>query len=816
MKNKVVFLRLLFVFIVLFTLVGGIMVYKINQDIAKGYELKESIVKLSSINQEIDFLLETVLLRSDYDKTMSLVGKFDEELLVILSRDYVKKFGEFSFNLSQTNNIKNEFVTKKGLIDKFNSTTISTKIIQNNILTENFTKSRYFKIIAPRLLLFKYDFNINLNQIDSIIDSSLIKSRLGMEDLKFLTSSKELLGNYTQIKEILDSIKSLRIEEYIQSLLHNNQIYLDSVNSKLKRVSSIFFVLMILCLFITYMVYVKFTTIFRYISHLTQALDSIFSSVLIIDNKKKIKYVNKIFEETTGHKLEQIEGKTTDILASHPYLNESYSDTLKAVEQDGSWRCDEFVSVSKDEELVYEQVLFTPLFDDTGSVEGYISSKFDRTKEIFAAKSLQKKDAELKDKALFDELTGLGSYLALIQRLNEHPSGKIIYININNFMDLRFFYKTSTIDLIISSFAKTLQLCIDTYDLKATAYRVQFDEFCVWYDGDNEKQDIGYIRDYFRSNDIYVTIDDKKEFIPNIKTTIGVSLDSDTVQTSRLTQALLAHHEAKSKGEGILYYTENSHIEEQYYQNQIMSRIIEYALQNDTVIVECQGVYDISNGVSNPKVRYYEVLVRLVDEAGRIRYPGEFLDIAKKISLYTDITKKVIAHTFRLIERFPDEKFSMNLANSDIQNPKIQELIEQKLKNCSYPSHVYFEILESEGVDDYKSVNSFISKIREYNSKIAIDDFGSGYSNYYRILELDIDTIKIDGSIIKKLPFDKNARHLMQTIIDFANRQKYNVVAEFVSSEEILNEVSKFGIKYVQGFLLGKPISPEKIEQMGG
>lgn len=155
----------------------------------------------------------------------------------------------------------------------------------------------------------------------------------------------------------------------------------------------------------------------------------------------------------------------------------------------------------------------------------------------------------------------------------------------------------------------------------------------------------------------------------------------------------------------------------------------------------------------------------------------------------------------------------MNLSSSDIANESIRDLIEKKLRVCSRPEHVYFEILESEGVDDYKIVNDFINKIRAYDCKISIDDFGSGYSNYYRILELDIDTIKIDGSIIKKLPYDKNARYLLQTIIDFAGRQGYNVVAEFVSSEEILAEIKKFGIKYAQGFLLGKPTSPSNIEE---
>ena len=110
-------------------------------------------------------------------------------------------------------------------------------------------------------------------------------------------------------------------------------------------------------------------------------------------------------------------------------------------------------------------------------------------------------------------------------------------------------------------------------------------------------------------------------------------------------------------------------------------------------------------------------------------------------------------------------------------------------------------------MDDYEIINAFIRRVKGYGCKISIDDFGSGYSNYYRILELDVDNIKIDGSIIKKLPFDQNARVLVETIVNFASKQGYKVVAEFVSSPEILEQVKLFGIKYAQGFLLGKPQS---------
>lgn len=813
MKNKIIFLKLLFLSLALILFTGAMITYKANKDVLEGYKWSNYISDLVRINKEIKFILDKTFLQADHDKIMQLTNDFSNITNEILNTKKHKSFNEVPVNLDTIENIKEIFAKKANLIDNFNSIAILAKFIYDDIIFNDLYKSSYFDSIMPGILIFRYDTNANLKKPYKLLNEYFERSDLNKYDISFLHGAKELVEYYQEAQLTLNEIYGLNLRERLDKLVAESQVYIDKSITNLKNMTRIFILLIIISIVLIFFTFLRSRRILKRLNHLHQAIDNIFSSVMFIDTDRKIKYVNKIFEETTGYKSEEVIGKSTDILKSHTHVNEFYEDIIKTLESDKVWRCNEYVTESKNGDLIYEQVMFSPLFDEKGEREGYLSVKFDRTQEILNAKELERKDIELRNKALYDRLTGFGSYFGLTQRLTDHPSGMIIYININNFMDFRFFYKTKTIDLIITSFANTIQLCIDTYNIKASVYRVQFDEFCIWYDGDNVQRDIARIKDYFIANDLYIIVDDKKEFIPNIKTTIGVSLAQDTVQTNRLTQAMLAHHEAKYRGEDVYYYTENSHIEQQYYQNQIMSRTIEYAIYNNTIVVECQGVYDISFNVKNPKVKYYEVLVRLIDEHGKMRYPGEFLDIAKKISLYNDITKKVIGHVFRLVERFPDLKFSMNLSNSDIVNTQIRDLIEQKLRICSYPEHVYFEILESEGVDDYEAVNDFIHKVSSYNSKIAIDDFGSGYSNYYRILELDIDTIKIDGSIIKKLPFDKNARYLMQTIIDFANRQNYNVVAEFVSSPEILAEVKKFGIKYAQGFLLGKPISPDDLKK---
>ena len=811
MKHKIIFHKILFFTIVCIVFFGTVMTYKATKDLVTAYEWKGTIESAMEANDEANFLLEKSLLEADYDAIMRHTAEFQKALKKLDSSNLIS-FEKLALNEKTFSELEEAVEKRVELTDKFNSVTIMAKLVYNEIILKfEALDGLYFNELMSQILMFRYDLNTDLAAPKKLLNEYLKNPKLTKNDVGFLSSAQKLIGHYEQTQKLYRDIISLEIYNKLSDLKESSERYIQNVLSNLRRTMALVFVLFGLASIFVYISYARARNNIRLLNRFEQAVDNSFNAITFTDLDRKVKYVNKIFEQNFGYKFEELKDQNINIIKSHQHSNEFYQDMLKTIESDQIWRADELISRTKSGELIYEQVIFSPLFNESGDKDGYMSIKFDRTKEIAMTKELENKNKELKNETLKDKLTGLGSYFALTQRMEQGSGGMIIYININNFMDFRFFYKTKTVDAIIASFATTLQLCIDTYKIDANIYRVQFDEFCIWYGGDDAERVVRKFIDYFKANSLYITVEGAREFIPNIKITIGVSMPQDTPQTNRLTQAMLAHHEAKQNGETVQFYTENSHIEQQYYHNQIMSRTIENALYNDTVIVECQPIYDVSG--EKVRVKYYEVLVRLIDENGKIRYPGEFLDIAKKISLYNDITKKVVEHVFRLVEKFTNTSFSMNLSSSDIANESIRELIEKKLRVCSRPEHVYFEILESEGVDDYKIVNDFINKIRAYDCKISIDDFGSGYSNYYRILELDIDTIKIDGSIIKKLPYDKNARYLLQTIIDFAGRQGYNVVAEFVSSEEILAEIKKFGIKYAQGFLLGKPTSPSNIDE---
>ncbi|WP_258031744.1 bifunctional diguanylate cyclase/phosphodiesterase [Campylobacter concisus] len=535
---------------------------------------------------------------------------------------------------------------------------------------------------------------------------------------------------------------------------------------------------------------------------LEDTIDTAYSSVIFCDTNNKFLYVNKTFETKTGYKMRDLIGRTPSILKSNMHPESFYADISNAIKNHISWESEELISRTRNGNLIYEKVRFAPFFFE-GKLEGYMAIKLDRTKEFNILAELTQKNEQIKIQSSIDKLTGFGNYFALTEMIEAKKDGIVISISIKNYKMLRFFYQNKVIEAMLKAVANTLKLCVDTYSINAELFRFQDDAFYIWYQGDDIVRDIGFIKEYFHFSRMNIEIDGKFENLPGVKIILGVSLPNDTPQTNRLMQSILANQQASDSGNDIYYYLENDAIEMRYYKNKLITELIEYALENDKVIVECQGIFNVHENETEAK--YYEVLVRIVDQNGKVRYPGEFLEIAMKTQLYLQITKKVIALAFDLVKKYPDYTFSINLSSSDLTDPGVREILDEKLESCPDPSRVCFEMLESEELSDYGMANEFIKRAKKYGCKISIDDFGSGYSNYYRILELDIDNIKIDGSIIKKLPTDENARVLVETIVSFARRQGYKIVAEFVSNEEILEYIKKFGISYAQGFLLGKP-----------
>ena len=129
------------------------------------------------------------------------------------------------------------------------------------------------------------------------------------------------------------------------------------------------------------------------------------------------------------------------------------------------------------------------------------------------------------------------------------------------------------------------------------------------------------------------------------------------------------------------------------------------------------------------------------------------------------------------------------------------------LKQYNVAQKVVFEILEDENVKNYNLLISFIDEIKELGCKVAIDDFGSGYSNFEHLLKMNVDYLKIDASLIKNIATDENSYKITKTIVEFAKSLNLLTIAEYVENKEIFELTKQLGVDYSQGYYFSAPIA---------
>lgn len=433
-------------------------------------------------------------------------------------------------------------------------------------------------------------------------------------------------------------------------------------------------------------------------------------------------------------------------------------------------------------EPVYLEVHKAPLHDTNGKLIGTIGSGRNITTQILLEKKIEKL-------AYYDQLTSLPNRQKMLLDISEKNPTSCVIFNIDEFKEINDFFGTENGDKILKDIAKWFL----NFDFET--YRIDGDEFAILY-YDNIAADI--IKHNIEN--LLSLFEDELFHIEDETIHIRFSAGIAKVKNNLLTKADIAVHLAKEKKIKIAIYEEDANIEQKYKRNIAVARSIREALLENRIICFYQPIVDSRTG----KIIKYETLVRMLDEKNQVIPPLEFLSIAKKTKLYSHITKEVIHNA---CNTFKDKKesFSINLSIDDIKDANtVQEIIKTIIKTNT-ASRIIFEILESEGIENYDEVVNFITQIKSLGAKIAIDDFGTGYSNFEHILKLNVDFIKIDGSLIKNIVHNEKHRIIVETIVDFANKINAKTIAEFVSEEDIYNAIKEIGVDFSQGYFTGKP-----------
>ena len=508
------------------------------------------------------------------------------------------------------------------------------------------------------------------------------------------------------------------------------------------------------------------------------------------DKNGLITFVNKKFCEISGYEEDELIGKSHNIVRHPSMTKEFFNNLWKTITNKEIFK-GVIVNKKKNGLVYYVDTTIIPILDENKNIEEFIAIRHDITK-VYEQKKLI-------EEQFIDELTLLPNRQKLLKDLKDSKIQKIAMININSFRDINNFYGFEAGDLVLKKFSQILLDKIST-NINLDLYRVANDVFAICT---KNKDNLKEIRDictniieYFSLHPILIN---NNSFYLSISIGVARNCKDSAVQNNLLSKAEYALRIAKKRDISILFLDENIELYNKLKENKKLIEELKNALISNNLLIYGQKLI---NNIS--KKEKYEILMRVKLEDGSILTPYSFLKESKKAKLYLGMTRMLVKKACEYFKG-KDIDFNLNLTLEDIKDPYTMDFIVNAMEKTNTAKQITFEIVESEGIESFTEVSNFIKKAKKLGCKIAIDDFGTGYSNFEYIIKLDVDYIKIDGSLIKNINTDNNLYLTVQTIVGFAKALKIKTVAEFVHNEEVLNCVKNLDIDYSQGFFIDEP-----------
>ena len=412
----------------------------------------------------------------------------------------------------------------------------------------------------------------------------------------------------------------------------------------------------------------------------------------------------------------------------------------------------------------------------------------------YLEKMVEKKTKQLKKQLYTNSLTGLPNRLSLVEGINTLEDGALMIINIDDFKEINDFFGHVAGDSVLLDFSYKLAYLLREYD-EILLKHLHGDEFALLF---VKKPDYSTFMHIIKK--ILREIEDMVFYHENNEIGLRVTLGAVYDIKDGLEKADIALKLAKKRSESYIVYDESLRIEQQYKENMEWIKKLKTAIEDDRIVPFFQPIFDNKTGI----IVSCECLIRLIDEDDNVVLPYKFLSVAKKSRFYNKLTESMISKSCEYFENI-DCDFSVNLSIADMLNSDIKDYIRYKINKHKVSQKIILEILETEGIKNYEEIISFINEMKALGCRIAIDDFGSGYSNFEYLLKLNIDFVKIDGTLIRHIDKDENAQIVAQTIVDFANKLHVKTIAEYVHNEAVLNKVKELNIDRTQGFYLAEP-----------
>ena len=548
-------------------------------------------------------------------------------------------------------------------------------------------------------------------------------------------------------------------------------------------------------------------------------LQSITDAVITTDASGKVQYLNPVAERLTGWRNTDAHG-----LPLETVIRIVHEHSLEAVPNPVN-ECLKISGVSslaaqssllqRDGHSVSIEASAAPMRNDQGKVIGAVMVCQD-------VSQARKFSLQLSYQASHDALTGLYNRLKFEEHLNQllastdkDDQHALLYLDLDQFKIVNDTCGHMAGDELLRQLATELQDCIRRGDLLA---RLGGDEFGVLLENCDLDRASG-IADKMRQEvqEFRFAWHDK---IFEIGVSIGVvGITADNLNAANILSAAdLACYAAKDMGRNRVHIyqpTDNDLL--QRHGEMHWANLITQALEQDRFTLFHQPINSILG--DGEEITHWEILVRMIDEEGKIIPPDSFIPAAERYNKMHSIDRWVIRKTFSAIIdgcfTAPKESkrvIAINLSGASLGDESMLDYIRATSKEFGISlNEICFEITETVAISNLTKATHFINELRALGCRFSLDDFGSGLSSFGYLKNLPVDYIKIDGSFVKDMATDPIDRAMVEAINQIGHVMQIQTIAEWVENEETLTLLKQIGVNFVQGYHIGKPAPLRKL-----
>lgn len=277
------------------------------------------------------------------------------------------------------------------------------------------------------------------------------------------------------------------------------------------------------------------------------------------------------------------------------------------------------------------------------------------------------------------------------------------------------------------------------------------------------------------------------------------------IQTAHdaMTAAESALQEGKARGRNC--FVESLITEEQRQaqrKNIDIGEQIMKALADDRLVFAYQPVVDSQTH----ETKYYETLLRMIGEDNKVIAAGVFVPVAEKLGLMRQLDRRALDLAMKDLRDFPDTILALNISSLTVTDQSwLRALVGEVKVTPDIAQRLIVEITETAALEDFEVSARFVAQIRELGCKVALDDFGSGYTSFRHMKALTVDVVKIDGAFVKDVANNSENQLFVRTLLGLADGFGLETVAECVETAEEAKILKNEGANYLQGYHFGKP-----------